>query len=146
MRRVAALALSAVLVTACVNPFDRPPEATARQKLEDHEAVTDQPAVIVPRRLPDGYGMLWGNMYFPRGRPDDLPGVEVCVLAESEEILGRCVGTADDSPWISFEVEGYVVVVATVSSPERRALLQPWLELEWTTDWRSVEWVDEPFA
>lgn len=85
-------------------------------------------------------------MYFPRERPDDLPGVEVCVVPPDGEIVGRCVGTEDDSPWVSLEVDGQTVVITTVSAPERAELLEPWLELDWTADWENVVWLDTPFS
>lgn len=146
MSRFAGLWLLAILAIGCANPFGDAPEPTARDKLQAHAEAPDAPPIVVPRQLPAGYGMVWANMYFPRDRPDDLPGIEVCVVPAHGQIVGRCVGTEDDSPWVSLEVEGQTVVIATVSAPERPELLKPWLELDWTSDWESVGWIDAPFG
>lgn len=145
MFRVFALGIASLLLGACVS-LSSQADPTARDKLAAHAADPDAPVIVVPERLPERYGMLWANMYFPEGRPEDLPGVAVCVLPRGHEIVGRCVGTNDDSPWTAFEHDGYTVVLTTVSAPERREFLEPWLELDWTTDWRSVTWIDEPFG
>lgn len=137
--------LLCLALAACANPFGSETDPTSRQALENHAAVTDEPAVVVPTVLPAGYGMLWANMYFPGPGAHDQPGIAVCVVASEEEIVGRCVGTDDASPWRSFEVDGHVVVITTVSSPERPELLDPWLALDWTPQWEDVPWVDATF-
>ena len=143
MVKAVAVLLAVIVTAGCVNPFSSEPEPTARELFEGVIAAGGPP-LVVPRSLPEGYGMLWANQYVTY--EDGLPGIEVCIAPSKRMIVGSCVGTEDASPWQMFKLDGNIVIISTLSAPEEAELLQPWLDLDWTTDWENLDWIDQTFT
>ena len=114
---------------------------SARQLLEEWHETTGLP-IVVPTQLPDGIRMPFANHYFPTSADVELPPVSACIIPAGTTHDKRCVPTNDPSPRTSFDVDGHTVVLEVHNGSRDRTVLDFYKELDWTTAWRQVEWLD----
>ena len=120
-----------------------PDAPTARQLLEDWQAATARP-ILVPRELPDGYDMVIANHYAPTSPDTSLPPVAACI-EPAGTTDNPCTPTNDPSPRASFNVDGHTVVLEVMDGSRDPTILDTFEQLDWTTSWRQVDWIDTAF-
>lgn len=120
-----------------------PDAPTARQLLEDWQNATARP-IVVPTELPEGYHMVIANHYAPTSPDSSLPPVAACV-EPAGTTDNTCTPTDDPSPRTSFDVDGHTLVLEVMDGSRDQTILNDFEQLDWTTQWRQVDWIDTAF-